>query len=602
MKKAHDFSVLADYAPPEEYVVLQRGQTRGAPLAHYRRRAYPLEAALEEEFGFIFYDTVLTVDEKKRWEDAYGQPYVCKLRQVARAVTAHERVFVQSANGTGKTYLAGEIAAYYPLLFPDEEKKNDYGAVWVGTAPPENNLGKIFGYVTSRYLEHPHLFTGFTLKSNYLKSRRNPNAGTEGQAFTQTGDESKKIASWKGKHAPHQIIIIDEADGVEDIFWTAIETCLTGEDEHLLALFNPNAAVGQVYDWVARSAGCVITISAFDHPNVITGENRIPGAVSRADVVYEIASKSREAHPDELGAEYESRLFRVPAFLDGASCRRNERRYGPLHATWRLITDGRLATKVLGRYPAQSVQRLFADEWIDAARSRYDAYVARYGERPPAAVAGRLGIDPSEGGEGDKNAAVKRFGGFVMPPVTQPGANVNEIGAWAAGLMRSRHAPCNRAFVDAISYGQGTAHTMRDGYTYHPEGAARPIVVEGVGKRAVFDVKVSERPREIDTTEDGSFALLRDFLAWQVRKFVEHDPLRGVYSAAMLPPDEMLIRTMRVMLWWTNGAGLICTSDKKYLRARLGGASSNAFDALAATFMPETDEAETMTGAALMPF
>jgi hypothetical protein len=557
-------------------------RSKKATLEKYRQREHPLEAALEEELGFTFYDTVLTRAEIAVWEQEFGREFLCPLRQIARTIFREKRVFVQSACGTGKTVQAAQIAAIYAKLFPAEQTSGDYGAVWVGTAPPKDNLDKIFGYVASLATspEHRWLFDGDVHRSNYLKSARNPNSGLQGQPFPQSGEDAKKIAAWKGKHAPHQIII-DEADGIEPVFWTAIEMCLTGEDEHLLCLFNPNTPLGQVYDWVRTGWGHVVHISAFDHPNVITGENRIPGAVSREKVVYEILDKSRP-HVDEEAEEgaMDLRLFEVPRYLVGCHAEiRGRRRV--LGAGLRLVTDGRLDTEILGRYPAQSRQRLFQDAHIDAARLRYDLYVAEHGERRPVGVAPVLGVDPSEGGEGDRNALVVRYGDFVLPPMTRPGADVNQLGAWAATVAREHS--CRMAFVDAISYGQGTAYIMIDGYTYHPEDAQEPIVIRGLGRSRVVLVKVSRRPEAIHETKDGSFKLLKDFLAWRVMLWLKHEPLLGVYSTAMLPPDENLLRTLRIIEWHNDRAGLINTSDKATLRPLLGG-SPNEFDALAATF------------------
>ena len=69
----------------------------------------------------------------------------------------------------------------------------------------------------------------------------------------------------------------------------------------------------------------------------------------------------------------------------------------------------------------------------------------------------------------------------------------------------------------------------------------------------------------------------------------------------MLPDDEDLIATLRIIETWTDRAGLICTTDKDTVRSRMRGRSPNAFDALKATFMPDPVATEYMTGSALIP-
>jgi hypothetical protein len=153
--------------------------------------------------------------------------------------------------------------------------------------------------------------------------------------------------------------------------------------------------------------------------------------------------------------------------------------------------------------------------WLNAARSRYDVYVAQFGEVPPQGVRPVMGQDVAEFGV-DANAACFRYGGWVAPVVVWSGLDPDISATKAAGLYKERQAL--KANVDGTGVGAGVAPKM----SRH-------------GCRA-YSIKVASSPTE--ATELGEFKQLRDQLWWATREWLRTD------TGAMLPPDEELIEEL----------------------------------------------------------
>lgn len=259
----------------------------------------------------------------------------------------------------------------------------------------------------------------------------------------------------------------------------------------------------------------VVSLSAFNHPNVQTGDDIIPGAVDRPTTVRRIHQWCRPLTGKE---EPDSNCFELPNFLSGANALDQAgKQLPPLVPGYYKINEQAFSYMVLGRYPSQSSIQLISREWINRARSRWDSYVAEYGETPPSGTKAIMGLDIGEYGT-DSNVACFRYGGYIEPLISWGGVDTMVTGDRAAEEYKSRSVL--RCCVDATGVGAGVApHMRRSGFNSVP-------------------VKVASRPTE--ATELGEFALLRDQLWFAVREYLRTD------SGAMLPPDEDLIEELLV--------------------------------------------------------
>jgi hypothetical protein len=91
--------------------------------------------------------------------------------------------------------------------------------------------------------------------------------GPQNYAIGLSTDDSSRF---QGFHSGHVLIVLDEAPGVRDEVYEAVEGIRAGGQVHVLALGNPTVAGGPFYDAFTtnRTSWRTFTINAFDTPNL----------------------------------------------------------------------------------------------------------------------------------------------------------------------------------------------------------------------------------------------------------------------------------------------------------------------------------------------
>ncbi|MBE0557359.1 MAG: hypothetical protein IH628_09020, partial [Proteobacteria bacterium] len=339
-------------------------------------------------------------------------------------------------------HAAARVGVWWYKTFPDSQ-------VYTSAAPPESNLKKLlWGEIGSTVEKHPKLFDSDSIRSLFIG--RSARSFISGVTIPASGTEAQREAKFSGKHAPHLLFIIDEGDAVPDDVYRGIESCMSGGHARLLVMFNPRHESGEVYRMERDGRANVVTLSAFNHPNVVTGEDRIPGAVTLETTVRRINQWCRPlAHGESVNRE----CFELPGFLVGATAKsQSGTDYPPLRPGWYKVMDPAFSYMVLGEYPAQGNQQLISREWIAQARARWDIYVAQHGEVPPAGAFASLGLDVGEYG-GDVNVFCARYGGFVEKPVVWSGMDILQTADRAVQELKHRKAGAVK--VDATGVGAG---------------------------------------------------------------------------------------------------------------------------------------------------
>jgi hypothetical protein len=481
--------------------------------------------------------------------------------QILESVRDHKVTVVQSANGVGKTFSAADVALWFCRVFEGAQ-------VYTAAAPPVGNLERLlWGEIGDKLANRPDLFP---VTPGYLRLELSPKRFLVGVAIPTSGTPAQREAKFAGKHSPHLLFVIDEGDAVPDEVYRGIESCMSGGHVRLLVLFNPREQSGPVYRMIQAGAH-VIVLDAFSHPNVTTGWNVVPGAVSREITVERICKWSRpvvegdEVNPD--GPDW----FQVPPFLHGATATlENGTRTAPLiGGQWRKVTNPALSYMTLARFPGQAENQLISRAWVEAAQQRWLLWQATQGDRPPEGVRPIHGQDVAEFG-GDRNASCFRYGGWVAPFETWEGVDVLVTGDRAAELAQERDA--RGSFVDATGVGSWTPPGMRRWWTAHRDA-------EAPYQGKATPVKVAEAPTA--RAEEGEFGILRDQLWWACREWLRTD------MGAMLPPDEGFADELCAAKYRIV-RGKIKVDDKDKLRQRLGR-SPDLADALCLTFAPGED-------------
>ncbi len=473
--------------------------------------------------------------------EVLGDTYTPDIVTLMESVRDHQITIAQSCTAVGKTHGAARIAVWWFKCFPDSQ-------VYTAAAPPEDNLKRLlWGEIGSILASKQSLFDNNDQKS--LNIERNSLSFLTGVTIPTSGTEAVREAKFSGKHAPYLLFILDECDAIPDEVFKGIEGCMSGGRARLLGMFNPRGEIGAAYRLIRDKRASIVQLKAFRHPNVMTGKDEIPGAVTRETTVRRINQWTRPLTKNEKPGDD---CFELPDFLVGVVAKDfNSVPFPPLKPGWYRIIEPAFAYMVLGKYPPQGSNQLIAKTWISAARDRWDAYVEEHGEAPPSTKA-IVGQDVAEMGD-DENALCFRYNDYVERIQTWRGMDVLQSADHTAALCNTRRV--RYVSVCAIGVGAGVSPQLnRKG-------------VPGV------PCKVSEKATQ--DSEIGIFDRLRDQLWWMTREWLRTED-------AMLPPDEELEEELAVATYEIK-LGRICVMKKDVMKELLKR-SPNKADALNLTF------------------
>ena len=453
-----------------------------------------------------------------------------KQEEILNSVRDNRQTAVSAAPSTGKSFAAAAAALWFLNSFPKSK-------VIVTAAPPERQIKEIlFGEI--RQFQRAGLRRGVELVGGEPKTMAII-AGDEHwiQGFTipSSGSKEERIAKFHGHHAPNILIIADEAHGVPGEIFEAFDNIMSSAGARLLILSNPLAPSGPFYQATRSSEYEFMTISALEHPNVVSGENLIPGAIDRDTTEARITKWTRELAP--IDDEEKLLIFEVPWT--------GERR---------VVVNPIFSYKVLGQFPWEADWALIPMAWIYRARQNYDIFMESVLRGEVALPTEPIcGLDVAEMGS-DTNAFLSRYDNYVAPVIRWEGLEIPMTTDRAC--RHARRVGSLVVNVDGIGVGAGVAPTMkRDG-----------VKAEGV--------KVSwKATRE---TEEFQFRELRDQLWWATREWLARPDV-------MLPPDDELEADLLAYEYNEGRRGII-VSSKKVVRSKLMGRSSDAGDALMLTF------------------
>ena len=475
--------------------------------------------------------------------DVLGESLTDDVKRLMESVRDNQITVAKSANATGKTHAAARVAVWWYKVFA-------HCQIFTAAAPPESNLKKLlWGEIGGIIEQHPDLFESDETKSLHIA--KGANTFLTGVSIPSSGTPAQREAKFSGKHSPHLLFILDEGDAIPDEVFRGIESCMSGGHARLLVMFNPRAERGEAYRLIRDRRANVVELSAFNHPNVRTGQDIIPGAVTREVTIRRINQWCRPLTEREKPG---SECFELPAFLENETATDQAgRQYPPLPPGWYKITEPAFSYMVLGQYPAQASTQLISREWIDRARARWDSYVVKYGELPPEGTRAIQGLDVGEFGT-DANVACFRYGGFVERLIPWGGVDTLVTANRAAEEYKARQVRfCN---VDATGVGAGVAPVMKTrGCKAHP-------------------VKVAASATE--RSELGEFRNLRSQLWWACREWLRTD------TGAMLPPDNDLLEELATPTYEVR-SGKIEVMAKPTMRELLKRSPDRA-DALCLTF------------------
>lgn len=240
-----------------------------------------------------------------------------KQREIAQSVKDNRRTAVRSCHDAGKSFIASVIAAWWIDTHPPGE------AFIVSSAPSKDQVHAILwaeishrhkqGGLPGRVLQNDQ----WKLDDGTLIGWGRKPADTDAHGF-------------QGIHRRYVLVILDEACGIPEQLWTAVEAITTNQDSRTLVIGNPDDPATEFGAVCKPGSGwSVIGISAFDTPN-FTDET--------------VANSLR------------------PLLLDPEWVEDKKKRWG--------VDSPRYKSKVLGEFPEVGNDTLISPALIEAARQR----------------------------------------------------------------------------------------------------------------------------------------------------------------------------------------------------------------------------------------
>ena len=146
-------------------------------------------------------------------------------------------------------------------------------AIVITTAPTEHQVRDVLWREIRRAHRRNEQLVGGKLLRTSLEL---------GDKYYAQGLSTDSSERFQGFHEGHILFVVDEASGVREGIFEAIEGSMTSENARMLLLGNPTALTGTFFESFhgRRSLWRTLHISAFDTPNLRASEVVTPSLVT----------------------------------------------------------------------------------------------------------------------------------------------------------------------------------------------------------------------------------------------------------------------------------------------------------------------------------
>ncbi len=403
-----DLELLIDIEAEERKRRKERLENYGSQMSWYAE--HPFEYMVERlRIKAESIDWILSPEyENHVWD---GTPNPMKL--ILESLLTERRIGVESATGTGKTFLAAGIVLWFLECFQNSRV--------ITTAPKEDQLlSQIWSEINKLY---PNFGLG-TLISGELRMKSDINTNYKAEAFV-AGVKADDASTTKaqGYHAEHMLIILEETPGVPDPTITALLNTSDAPHNIVLAFGNPDHQLDNLHKFCTTSGTKHIRISARDHPNVVLNNpSFIPGATSRIGIQDKLNRYKTEDNPLYL-------------------------------------------SRVRGLSPGQSQDSLIAMKWCIEAKDRYDKLDRKDGRIDLEKIKGdwALGGDVANSEGGDKAAIAKGKGAVLFSLRDFQCPDSNQFGKRDVYFeMKTNKIKPEFVGIDSVGVGAGAVNGLKE--------------------------------------------------------------------------------------------------------------------------------------------
>ena len=504
-------------------------------------------------------------------------------REIWRSVVVNRATAVPSCFDAGKSFIASRIIAWWIATHPIGE------AFVVTTAPTAAQVAAILwreiGKAYRKAKERGNPLPGRILQSPFSQWK----IGDELVGYGRKPADYEQ-AAFQGIHARYVLVVLDEAAGIAESLWNAVDGLLTNEAARVLAIGNPDDLSSHFAKICAASSRWnVIRIDGLRTPNFTEAEvAKFP--LVQAYMEHERVPYATEEIPASLGPLLITPLWVHEAFESYCNVPGNMHEQLSKQALGEYLArkaeDSPLfMTKVRGIFAEGKGVKVIPHGWIQRAVERWKdwdsgrkalpassgqgAQPARPAIPPRVEQPGRRVVGVDVAGEGDdKTAIAVRNGDIITELHRHDESDTMETADLVAPFLLN--LPQAVVVVDVIGIGSGVRDKLRrDGF-----------------RTVAFNAsKQSDR-----TDKRGEFRFNNDRSAawWNLRELL--DPSRPGGSTVMLPDDKDLIADLSAPTYvvrTSKGVGRIIVESKDEIRKRLGR-STDSGDTVVQAFWVST--------------
>lgn len=417
---------------------------------------------------------------------------------IARSVRDHARTSVKSCHASGKTYCAAVIALWFLLCHRR--------SLVLSTAPTYRQVRGILWREVARLVQSALVDLGGRLSTSKYELAED----WWGMGFTAAEYDPDRF---QGFHAPHILVVVDEAAGVSEAIYEGIEAIMSGGHARQLRIGNPTRRTGAYGKGFVAGSPSTFQISCFDTPNF--AQNGI-------------------TLEDVRSGEWERKAAKLPfpSLITPAWVRSRWEEWGE--------TDPRFVARCLGDFSDDDDHAAIPSSWIKAAFERWSS-------GPPKTKRLRLGLDVARLGSDATELTVASAWGVHEQRRLPKGDLMTTTGHLVAAkrALERDGARVEEVRVDADGLGAGLYDRAR----------------EVLGKACMIEVRSGMRARDPER-----YANTRAEMIWNFRGSL--DP-KGDAPIA-LPPDDVLREDLESIRWSVDSRGRIVIEPKDEIRARLG--------------------------------
>lgn len=209
--------------------------------------------------GTVVTDHLDEVEELQRLGQEHPDVWIeqvfrCRLWEkqaaIARSVVENARTAVRSCSGSGKSFIAARAAMAFLHNFEP--------STVITTAPTFRQVEMILWREIAAAMGQANVRLGGDLTSVRLDIQEN---------WFAVGLSTDHPERFQGFHNEHILVIGDEAGGLSEAIYSAIENPMATGDAHELLIGNPTQPVGPFRDCFTSPLYQTFHISAFDTPN-----------------------------------------------------------------------------------------------------------------------------------------------------------------------------------------------------------------------------------------------------------------------------------------------------------------------------------------------